>query len=74
MGTFGNMNYNGDGSTINVTQILTTTNRRDDEETSNQIADFQNDSFVIQPDQFMTPDKSEEKQNITEKSSQLVTH
>ena len=50
MGTFGNMNYNGYDSTINVTQILTTTNRRDDEETSNQIADFQNDSFVIQPD------------------------
>ena len=27
----------------------------------NQIAEFKNDSFVIQHDQFMTPDKPEEK-------------
>ena len=48
--------------------MLTTTNQFCDddaeeevEDTTNQIADFQNDSFVIQPDQFMTPDKTEEK-------------
>ena len=45
MGTFGNMNYEGQINNATTTIVETTNNQED---TAEQIAEFQNDSFVIQ--------------------------
>ena len=58
MGTFGNLDYQGTGEAQIETQLNTT--GPEIQMSTNQYIEFQNDSFVIQPEgHYMTPDKSE---------------